>query len=90
MIFGVGHDLCYFVSPKGTRHWQCVELTPTMGKDVKYNPQTHICFKCFATLAMGEEPPRFERLGDARSLAEAREEVKTVDAAIAITHRSSC
>jgi len=44
-------------------------INPTMGKAVKYNPQSHICLKCFATQAMGDDPPSFECLGDARSLA---------------------
>jgi ribosomal protein L40E len=64
-------------------------IKPTMGKAVKYNRQSHICIKCFATQTMGNEPPRFECLVEARSLTQARNEVKTADAAFVITHRCS-
>jgi hypothetical protein len=64
-------------------------ITSTMGKAVKYNPQSHICLKCFVTQTMGDEPPRFECLVDARSLAKARDEVRTAGAAFVITHRTS-
>ena len=50
---------------------------PTAGKAVKYNPQSHICLKYFVTQTMGDEARRSECLVDARSLAEARDAVKT-------------
>ena len=62
---------------------------PTMGKAVKYNPQSHISVKCFVTQTMRDEPPLFECLVDARSLAQARDEVKADGAVFVITYRSS-
>jgi hypothetical protein len=65
-------------------------IKPTMGKAVKYNRQSYIyiCLKCFATQTMGDKPPWFECLVEARSLAQARDEVKAAGAAFVITHRS--
>jgi hypothetical protein len=60
-----------------------------MGIAVKYNLQSHIFLKRFVKQMMGDEPPRFKCLFDARSLAQARDAVKTAGAAFVIVHRFS-